>query len=116
MAYVKKIPDFGTWNALKGKAFAQTFTFKLNGSVINIAGYTANFTVKSDKTLDDSEAEIQKALTITSAPAGQMTLSLSASDMDIAEDDYYACLEYTPSGGSPVGITGRFIVSTGADD
>lgn len=67
-----------------------TFTDE-NGDAMNITGYTVFFTVKDNFTsTDDTGALISKTVTTHTFPLlGQTSISLSNTDTNLAEADYY---------------------------
>lgn len=82
--------------ARQGSTFTETMNVKVNGSPMNLTGYTARMMVRtrpSDETVILSLTTENGKITITGA-AGQLTLLVSAAEMDgIAARTYRYDLE-----------------------
>lgn len=71
------------------KPLTLTFT-DINGTPINITGYTVFFTVKKDYALADAQANISKTVTSHTNPtSGATTVNLTHDDTDITPGNYY---------------------------
>jgi len=101
---------------IRGDDVTLNATFKdENGTAINITGYTVFFTVKSDLTATtDTGALISKTVTGHSSPTtGQTTVSLTSTDTNLAEGNYYYDFQ-TKDGSNKISSTdrGTFVVKT----
>lgn len=65
----------------------------INGSAVDLSASTVYFTVKTDNTLDDPDATIQKTADLTDPVNGSCVFSLSPSDTDITIREYYYDIE-----------------------
>ena len=77
---------------IRGTDNSVATTIKLNGTAIDITGYTVLFTVKKrdDISKSDDSAIIQKTITEHTDPTtGQTTINLTNTDTDIEQGQYY---------------------------
>lgn len=90
-----------------------TLTSATTGSAINITSNTIYFTVKTikDSVTTDSTSIISKTQYITSGTTGQVTISLTETDMDITPRQYVFDLWREISAGNQTQIVeGNFVV------
>ena len=74
-----------------------------NGDPISVDGGSLTFTMKSDKSMDDSEAELQVSATGTEAdpanPTGEIALRVGAPDTEIEPNKYFYDFQFTTASG-----------------
>ena len=87
--------------------YSATYTYKVDGVAQNITGYTADFIVKDKLNDEDSEARIDKSMTIQDAPNGVFQLELTTTDTDQENGVYDYGVTVVPSGGEPISFQGK---------
>jgi hypothetical protein len=104
----------GTYNivAPQGATFDRTFTFRIDGSLVNLTGYTAAMKVRA-KASSDAVLSLTNASGITlGGAAGTIVLGITATQMAaIAPGSYLYDLELTQAGTVTRLIQGSFTVS-----
>ena len=89
------------------------FTFKQDGSTIDITGWTIFFTLKPTMSTADADATIKKTVTTHSnATLGETVVELSAVDTNLTPGSYYYDFKFkTDDGNIGVMFEGRYTIS-----
>lgn len=88
-------------NFYRGDSRDYALTFTSNSVAYNITGSTIWFTLKKDRTDPDTEAALQKTLTVHSDPThGITTLSLTSTDTAIEPGRYFYDFQFKAQSGT----------------
>jgi len=96
------------WVVREGCTWSRQFTATINGTAVNLTGYTITAEVTSAPTSDTALKTF--TVTVTNAAAGQFRVKVDASSADLAPGTYWWSLQWNDGTDDLALCSGSFVV------
>ena len=97
-----------TWTVRENCTWSRSFTAEVDGTPVNIAGYTVTAEVTADETTDAASKTF--TATITNAAAGEFKIVVAAANATLTPGRYWWSLQWNDGSSDRPLCSGPFVV------